>query len=104
MKIRSKNVMRKKSEQLLSAFWLAFGSLDLRHLLVLMDVINDFTFSTFLLPNSLLDAKVSQNEVQNGVKWLSKSDPKIIDFAGRLRVGCYSIAVSYTHLTLPTKA
>ena len=60
--------MRKQSvlEQLLSVFWLAIGPSDPRHLLVLMDVINDFTFSTFLLSNSLLDAKVSQNELQNG--------------------------------------
>ena len=78
MRIRSKNSMRKKSipEQLRSAFWLAFGPSDPRHLLVLMGVINDFTFSTFLLSNSLLDAKVEPKGWQKAAKLRSKMEPK----------------------------
>ena len=81
--------MRKKSvpEQLLSSFWLAIGPLDPHDVVVLLGVIDDFTFSTFRLPDSLLDAKMSQNDLQNELGRLSKSGLKIIDFPSRLRVG-----------------
>ena len=89
MKIQSKNLMWKKSvlEKLLNAFWLAIGPSDPRHLLVLMDGINDFTFSTFWLSKSLLDAKVIQTEVQNDLRRHSKSKLEIVEFHEQLRVG-----------------
>ena len=84
--------MRKKSvpEQLLSSFWLAIGPPDPHDVVVLLGVIEDFTFSTFRLPDSLLDAKMGQNDLQNDFGRLSKSDLKIIDFPGRLRVRDYT--------------